>query len=327
MDFEPKNILIIHFGQIGDVILCLPALQALRKRFNDAKITVLVGKSAKAIVELSELFDEIIIVDRVKLRDGKKLSSIRKIFKLIFDTRHHKFDFVIDLHSLPETNLLGFISGANHRFFVRRGSRSVDFLSNFRPSSPVLDKFIHTADFYLKNLEPLGIKNVPRSFELHPPANDIEMVRNILRSDKIDDKNLIGINIGAGHPIRDWGLQKFSELASKISETDNTIRIIVFFGPEESHLEQEIKAAFSSNVIFYHKLTLKELAAAFTFLKLLIGNDTGPMHLGAIVGTPVLTITNPGHFRPLGENVHYVKSSLHHKISVDEAFQKARTII
>ncbi len=75
MSFNPSNILIINFGQIGDVILSLPALQAVREKFPAAKITAMIGKSGAEIVELSGCADEQIVVDRVKLRDGKKSES------------------------------------------------------------------------------------------------------------------------------------------------------------------------------------------------------------------------------------------------------------
>jgi heptosyltransferase I len=326
MSFQPRNVLVMDLGQIGDVILSLPALAAIRKRFAESKITILIGKSAIDVIELAEIFDQVISVDRVRLRDGNKLKSIKEIFKLVGDIRRRKFDFVIDLHSLHETNLLGFLSGAKLRLFAKRGTRSLDWLSNFRPEPPAFDKDLHFAKFYLNCLQPLGVIDPKPAYKLHPAAKDIEKVKNLLKADKIYDEDLVGINIGAGHPTRNWELAKFAELSRKLSEY-RKCRIIIFFGPEEWHLEREIKAGFSPDVFFYHRLSLRELAASFTFLKVLIGNDSGPMHLGAIVGAPVLTITNPSHFSPLGDKFYFVKSSTPDKISVEEAFQKAKTIV
>ena len=106
--FDPRNILVIDFGQLGDVVLSVPALRAIRDRFRDARITVAVGKPGADIVSLSGCANSTIVVDRVALRDGPKLVSIAKILKLVKDVRRQQFDFVIDLHSLSETNLLGF---------------------------------------------------------------------------------------------------------------------------------------------------------------------------------------------------------------------------
>src|SRR4026208_663910 len=131
--FEPRNILVIDFGQLGDVVMSLPALRAIRERFPYAKITVAVGKTGKELLGLSGYANEILEVDRVALRDGPTLISLGRIIKLVSEVRKAKFDFVIDLHSYYETNVLGFLSGAPHRLFSRRENRSLDFLSNFKP--------------------------------------------------------------------------------------------------------------------------------------------------------------------------------------------------
>ncbi len=135
--FDPRNILLIDFGQLGDVVLSLPALGAIRKRFPEAQITVAVGKPGAEVVGLSGFANKTLVVDRVGLRDGFKPLSVFRLFKLVKDVRKKKFDFVIDLHSLSETNLLGFLSGAPKRLYSRRPGRSLDYLANFRPPPPI----------------------------------------------------------------------------------------------------------------------------------------------------------------------------------------------
>jgi len=116
MAFDPRNILVIDFGQLGDVVMSLPALRAIRERFARARITVAVGKPGKELLSLSGYANEILEVDRVSLRDGSTLVSIGRIVKLVSEVRKLKFDFVIDLHSYYETNILGFLSGAPNGF-------------------------------------------------------------------------------------------------------------------------------------------------------------------------------------------------------------------
>ena len=69
MTFNPRNILVIDFGQLGDVVMSLPALRAIRDRFPHARLTVTVGRPGAEIIEMSGLADETIEVDRVGLRD------------------------------------------------------------------------------------------------------------------------------------------------------------------------------------------------------------------------------------------------------------------
>ncbi len=87
MVFDPRNILVIDFGQLGDVVLSCRRLRGIRERFRDARITVAVGKPGAEVVALSGYADATLVVDRVALRDGPKLVSIAKIFKLVSNVR------------------------------------------------------------------------------------------------------------------------------------------------------------------------------------------------------------------------------------------------
>ena len=88
------------------------------------------------MVRIAAVADDRITIDRIALRDGNKAASIAEIFRIVSDVRRRKFDLVIDLHSLYETNLLGYLSGANYRLFANRKNRSFDRLSNFPVKPP-----------------------------------------------------------------------------------------------------------------------------------------------------------------------------------------------
>lgn len=328
MNFNPQNILVINFGQIGDVILCLPALKAVREKFPEARITALIGKSGTKILEISNFADETITVDRVLLRESEKIWSISQIFKIVKDVRRRNFDFVIDLHSLYETNLLGFFSGAKHRLFARRGNRSLDFLSNFKPSPPEFDRTKHLTDYYLSVLEPLGVENADRYAKIFPPKADLENVENLLEYKNAEKKQLIGMFPGAGHPSRRWKLENFAALA-KLLAADKSIKTVVFLGPEETGLRGEIEKTFPPEIVVFDKLTLPEFAAALSKLRILISNDTGAAHLGAIVGAPLVLIMDKGApltYLPLAEKLAVINSGKLNEIGVEEVFRAAEKL-
>src|SRR4030095_9377023 len=196
MAFDPRNILVIDFGQLGDVVMSLPALRAARERFPFARITVAVGKPGAQIIDLSGYADATIEVDRVALRDGFKPLSILKIIDIAKDVRRRQFDFVIDLHSFSETNLLGYFSRAQHRLFARRPGRSLDFLANFNPKPPVdrNDPDQHLIDRYLDVLVPLGIKDAARVPRLMTRAEDDQAIDAMLRKAKAETGSpLVGL--------------------------------------------------------------------------------------------------------------------------------------
>ncbi len=291
MNFDPRNILVIDFGQLGDVVLSLPALAAIRHRFPRARITVAVGRAGgDAVVELSGLADEVLAVDRVGLRDGPKLLSVFRIGQLSLDVRRRKFDFVIDLHSLSETNLLGFLSGAPQRLYARRPTRSLDYLSNFRPQAPVEDRNKHAIDRYLDVLAPLEASDVSRLPRLPVRDEDRRVIEALLKKAKAGtDAPLVGIFPGAGHASRCWPLARFAELAHALERNDG-VRVVLFAGPEERELVRQARALFPASTIFFDRLTIPQLAAAAQHLAVFVSNDTGPMHIAAAAGTPVVIV-------------------------------------
>lgn len=305
MSFNPENILIINFGQLGDVILSLPALSAVRSKFPRAKITALIGKASAELVELSNLVDEKIAVDRVKLRDSAKMWSLKEILKIAAEIRRRRFDFIIDLHSLSETNLLGYFSGAKHRLYINRESRSLDFLGNFAPKPPLEDKSKHATDRYLDALKPLGIEGAERFVQITPKAADIEKIGRFWQNKVATDRKLVGIFPGAGHPSRRWKLSNFADAAARLIR-ENKSQPIVFLGPEEVDMRSEIESTFPAETFIVDKLTIPQLAAAMSRLDVLISNDTGAMHVGALVGAPIVLLIDyraPTTYLPLTQKI------------------------
>ncbi len=308
-------------------MLSLPALKAVRERFPDARLTVMIGKSGAEIVEISNFADEKIIVDRVKLRDGNKLVSIKEVLKIAKDVRRRKFDFVIDLHSLYETNLLGFLSGAQHRLYANRENRSLDSLANFEPKPPREDKRLHLTDHYLNVLKPLGIDNAARSIEIQPRRKDLEKIDTLFQS--FAGKKSIGLFPGAGNVSRRWSLDNFAESARRLA-ADEKLQTIVFLGPEEKDLRAEIEEKFPSETLIVDKLTLLEFVAALSKLAVLISNDTGAIHLGAMVGTRIVLVMDklaPTTYLPLTEKIIAVNNDTIDAIKTEDVLQAAREIL
>ena len=332
MTFDPRNILVIDFGQLGDVVLSLPALRAIRERFLRARITVAAGKPGAEVVDLSGYADTTLVVDRVALRDGLKVVSIARIVKLVKDVRRAQFDFVIDLHSLSETNLLGFLSGAPKRLYSRRPGRSLDYLANFEPRPPIEDNTPdkHLIDRYLDVLIPLDIKNPQRVPRLATrPENDLA-VEAMLRKAKADTGTpLIGLFPGAGHPGRRWPLRRFAEVADCLVRNDG-VRILVFAGPEEAEMAQNMRGLFPASTIIFDKLTIPQLASAQARLAVFVSNDTGPMHIAAAVGTAVVALLDrptPHSFVPQEERHRMIYSSRISEITTDQVYAVARELL
>jgi ADP-heptose:LPS heptosyltransferase len=330
--FDPRNILVIDFGQLGDVVLSLPALGAIRKRFPRARITVAVGKPGADIVGLSGFADDTLVVDRVALRDGFKPLSVMRVFKIVKDVRARRFDFVIDLHSLSETNLLGFLSGAPKRLYSRRPGRSLDYLANFRPRPPVETdhRKRHLIDRYLDVLIPLEVEKADRMPILRTRPSDGAALERILMKAKADaGVPLVGLFPGAGHPSRRWPLEQFASLADFLIRNDQ-VKVLVFLGPEERAFVRDIRRQFPPAIVILDQLTIPELAAAQARLAAFVSNDTGPMHIASAVGTPVVLLLDkraPESYLPQGDRHRVIYSSVISDITVDEVYAATRSIL
>lgn len=332
MSFEPKKILVIDFGQLGDVVLSLPALRSIRARFPRAHITIAVGKPGAEVINLSGYGDDTIVVDRVALRDGFKPLSLFRVIELVKDVRQRKFDFVIDLHSLSETNLLGFLSGAPKRLYARRHGRSLDYLANFHPRPPAEAESSerHLIDRYLDVLIPLGVKSANRVPQLKTRKTDDLVVDRILGKAKVAmGTPLVGLFPGSGHPGRRWPLEKFAELADYLMRNDN-LRVLVFAGPEEQALVSEMRTMFPPRTLILDNLTITELAAALARLSVFVSNDTGPMHIAVAVGTSVVALLDrptPNSFVPIESHHRVMYGERIHDITTDEVYAVARELL
>jgi heptosyltransferase II len=322
----PRNILVINLGQLGDVILSLPALKSLRDRFKDSKITLLTGKAVVQIIDITDFTDERIVVDRVKLRDSNKLWSVKEIFKLVIEIRRRNFDLVIDLHSFYETNLLGFCSGAKIRLFGNRENRSIDLLSNFNPPPPLEDKSKHLTERYLDILKPLGIENVAKNIKLLPKAKDLAMAKKMWQDLSLNNQ-VISIFPGAGNASRRWGIENFAKLFKLLKRTN---QVVVFLGPEEADLQTQIREEFSVDVIIFDNLTIPQMLATLSMLKVLVSNDTGVAHLGSLTETNIVMIMDenaPNTYLPLTKTLKVINNGKLSAIEVQEVFQTVRKIL
>src|SRR6185437_12914513 len=105
-----------------------------------------------------------------------------------------------------------------------------------------------------------------------------------------------------------WPLERFVELADHLVRND-TVRVIVFAGPEERGMVPQMRKVFPAGTIFFDRLTIQQLVSAQARLTVFISNDTGPAHIAAAVGTPVVMILDQPHlnsFLPVGEQNRFI---------------------
>ena len=322
---EFNKILLIRFARLGDVILLVPSIRALRSRYPKAKIEVLVDHRYASILEMCSAVDLVIPVNRVAMRDGGTIRAIGTMFRLAQELRAATYDLVLDFHSFRETHLLTWYTGARCRLGLKRVHSSYwPFCFNL---GPVLeDDGLHVSAVFLSILAFLGIAPVSNGHLLDLNSELTQEADSFLDRHQIEaGALLIGFNLGAGSQSRTWPPKRFAELAERIIQRHKAV-VIAFSGPNEESLSSEFcRRVQSTRVIPAPNLALPQLAALFNRCHVLVSNDTGPMHLGAAAGVPTLglfSVARPDHYRPLGASSRWVKCDSMEQLDAETVYQQ-----
>jgi lipopolysaccharide heptosyltransferase II len=327
---EFKKILLIRFARLGDVILLVPSIRALRNRYPKATIEVLVDHRYAHILEMCSAVDRVIPVDRLAMRDGGKIRAVGNMFRLAQKLRATAYDLVLDFHSFRETHLLTWYTGARYRLGLKRVHSSYwPFCFNL---GPVLENdALHVSTVFLSILGFLGIAPVLNGHLLDLSSELTQEADSFLHRHQIEARALrIGFNLGAGSQSRTWPPEKFAELAERISQRHKAV-VIAFSGPNEELLSNEFcRRVRSTRVIPAPNLALPQLAALFNRCHVLVSNDTGPMHLGAAAGVPTLglfSVARPNHYHPLGASSRYVNCPSIEQLDTETVYQHVLQIL
>ena len=314
-----KKFLIIRWSGMGDIIMTLPAIQWLKNRFPESHICYLTDSAFAKIPELSGLVDEVFPIDR---RGFKKLSSLRPaawgVFKTLIALRFRAFDMAFDLQGFGETAILARLSGTDQRVGRIKGSPLRRRIYNI----PI------TGDWEKEHRTTYFVRAVANAFGKTPPTGESFPTLNPPKK-KTPQTNsqtpgLIGLNIGASTESRRWSEENFLQLAQMLSEKGHGIRI--FAGPEEKSLRPIFQRACSENDwdLSCHA-DFDDFIADLCDCQLLVSNDTGPGHLAAAFGLPVVTLFSTGtpeNVAPMAEKYAWFREEEDiNRIRVDDVAQ------
>ena len=278
---QVKRILLVRTDRLGDVILTLLMLPAIRACFPDAHIAMLLRRYTGEILEGNPYVNELLWYD-----DDDRLVPFRKMRHII---KEKAFDAAIVVYPRRRLAWLMFRSGIPIR--IGTGYRYYSFLFNRRVFEHRRDAKRHEVEYNLNLLQKLGCQ-IPENnvrFEIDIPSEAVANIDEMLRQLHLDpDKELVVIHPGSGGSAREWPVEQFARLAAKlIAERD--VHVLVTGGKGEERKVAEVLIATQGLAIpLVDKLNLKELAALLRSVSLFISNSTGPLHLAVAVETPVV---------------------------------------
>ena len=285
------NVLLIQLKRIGDLVLTVPAIAALRKDFPAANITLVVAHGSR------ELLPAIPGVDRTFVARGRVTDATQWIALAAA-----KFDYCLDFSRTDRSAFLSLLSGAQKRITydtIRREPLRQLSYNEFVPSQV---RFAHTVDHHLALLAPLGSHDASGEVRLVlPPAAEANAAG--LLGEKKLGANFIVIHPGSARAEKFWVARRWAEVADWISEHEKA-QVVLTGGKarmEREHIARIEKHLRRPVVDLSGQLDLLSLAALLRRARLLLTIDSAPMHLAGALGTPQVALfgpTNPFHWRP-----------------------------
>ncbi len=336
---EPKNILIIKPSALGDIVLALPALSAIRRTFPKAKISWLVRSEYADLLTGHPDLNEVILFDRRFLgKSWYKPKAFSELLKLLRQLRKERFDFVFDFQGLFRTGFMTWVTGCGRRF-GNAGAR--EFAHLFYTHKIIHDSAcVHLVDYYMKMAAAAGAKKEKVEFKLPQDPKADETVQKILQKNSFNSGKYVVILPGAARPEKLWPIERFTQLADKISSQFGLSIITAGSQTEQPYIETLKASAKSKIVNLAGQTSLKELIALLKGAFLVISNDTGPGHIAAALNVPLVMIfgpTNPARLHPYRKPESIVGTDLNamgmkiesfdpkygmHHITVEQVFEK-----
>lgn len=313
------NILFITLSNIGDVTLTLPVLGVLEKEFPNAKISVMVSQQAKEIFKNDPAITKIISYD-------KHISFIEKI-RLGLRLRKRNFDLVVDLRS----TLYPMLINAPFRtpLFSKKNSK------------------VHKKYAHLSKLKPLGLNIEGAGYNLSFSEDDKLKTKNIFKEFNIsEDDKIAAVAPGAKSHIKRWTISGFTKVCQRLNRELGIKVLLVGDDNDKEIISQILSSGLNDTYDISGQTNINELGHLLSKCKLLITNDSAPLHLAELVNTPCIAIFGPTDdkkYGPILEKSAVVRKKLKcspcekaqcafnldcmKQIGADEVFGAARKIL
>ncbi len=287
-----KRILLIQLGDIGDVILTLPAIRALRENFPESRLVVCVREKAREIIEDCPWTSEVMTVRK----EQKSLkSAIPDQIHWLRELRTHRFDLAIDLRTGTRGAIIAGLSGAGMRIgrFAADGRlwRNRVFTHLVTPPD---ESCQYAAEHNLNILFPLHLEIRDRTLRITIPNHRKQAAIRLLSSQKIPmNRPLLAFHPFSLWRYKEWQVNACAELIDDVQLRYDVTVVITGSSEERARADQVVARCRTKPFNLAGKTSIGELAAVLSACRGFIGVDTAALHLAAAVGVPTLGIFGP----------------------------------
>lgn len=281
---QSLRVLLVRLSAIGDVVLTMPVLNALRDRFPDAVLAWAVEEPGAQLLEGHRALDRL-----VKLPRGF-LKSPAAVWGLCRRLRGMRFDVAIDAQGLTKSAFVAWLSGARRRIgFGGRWGREISPWLNTELVHPTRQ---HVIERTLELLRPLGVERPGVRFDLPLRRGEIEAAAAWVGSAGLTE-GFAMINPGSRWSSKQWPPERFAAVAEHLGRAWRLRSLVVWAGQAELARAERVAAESAGHARLAPPTTLRQLAALAGLARLFVGSDTGPLHIAEAVGTPCVGLYGP----------------------------------
>ncbi|MEW6109368.1 MAG: lipopolysaccharide heptosyltransferase I [Nitrospirota bacterium] len=296
-----KKILIVKPSSLGDIVHSLPFLDAVRSCFPQSEIHWVIARGMEGILEGHPMIDRLIIINKDMWKKISKTGrTIKEAGNLLRTLKKENYDLVVDLQGLLRSGIITMATGAPFRVGFEEAREGSRVFYNRKVKG---GKDIHAVDRYMKIADYLGCNTEKIIFPFPLMKNDLLQIKEIKRN----LKEYIVIVPGARWETKKWPADKFGELAGRLS-----VKSVVIGSKADAGLAEKVMEASAGKAVSMAGNTnIRELMEIMRDARLVISNDSGPMHIAAGFNIPVVAIfgpTSPLRTGPYGDGHIIIKS-------------------
>ncbi|MFC3322056.1 glycosyltransferase family 9 protein [Mesorhizobium cantuariense] len=299
------SILVIQTKFIGDLVLASVLAKNLRLEFPGARIVFLCEARFESFVIAHGIASEVVTFRRARMR-GTNLERGKELYAMIRALRRYRFDLTIDITDSKTSRIVSGLVNAKTRVGYNPSERPLRMLER-QPANVFAMPYgfdgQHFLYRYLSPLEALGIELRTVIPSLQPLPLETAKALALLGKHHLRPNAFIAVHAGASFEGRRWQPERFAAAIVEITG-ETGLDVVLVGGPDEREIAERIVARTAPSVVnLVGDLSLESLLAVLKQARLFLGNESGPMHMAAATGTPVVGLfglTDPARWGPVG---------------------------
>ena len=301
-----NKILIVRNDGIGDLLNSTPAIALLRENYPDAEICVLAQPLNAPVLTGNPHVNRVLILDR----EGTH-RRLRNRLRFYHDLHRQEFDLAIAMRTTSWSNFVTLLSGARYR--LGRYHKCFKRTFTHRWQGKYKKGHVHEVDRNLELISLICTGEGNRQLVFNLLDNEVSFAKQQLMDWGIHPNDfLVCLHPGGSSFDKQWPSENYAHLADWLVREYNA-KILILRGPNEAHLTRNVQKIMTYSSIAHAPESIRNLAALMKYCKLVICNDSGPMHIAAALNVPMVAIFGPTDhvaWKPLSEKATIVRRDM-----------------